>query len=147
MCKTPPKIDEKLIIDTIQEYSRRKGVFIRKKEAKTLTSNFKKKYKRLPSFKELWSLADKVTLQKGAGEKVSLEEKVARKMAEMKKREETKKARKEVIEVKRAGVEKVEEKVEKVEEKVEEVKSKCSKCGYVNPGASKFCLECGTKLG
>ena len=60
MCQTPADIDIKLIAETIQEYARRKGIFLKNKEAKDLATSFKKKYGRFPTFKEIWSLADKV---------------------------------------------------------------------------------------
>jgi len=144
MCQTPPEINEALVIETIQEYSRRKGIFIKKKEGKSLASSFKKKYKRLPTFKEIWTLADKIVGQKAGGGKVSLEAKVAKKMAEMKVAADDKQQRKKELAVKRAGIEKV-EKVEKVEPSIV-VKSRCGKCGATNPSNSNFCLDCGTKL-
>lgn len=145
MCKTPADIDEKLLVETLQEYARRKGLFVSQKEAKIIASDFKKKYNRFPNFKEIWTLADKAVLQKSEGEKVSLETKVEKKMAEIEKTKEVKKERKKAVEEKRKGVAKV-EKVEDVEEKEIKEETKCSECGHVNPADSRFCLECGNKL-
>jgi len=97
MCKTPPEIDEKLIIETIQEYSRRKGIFIKKKEAKDLTKSFQNKYARMPTFKEIWSLADKVVLQRTEGEDLTIEDKISAKMQKMQEAKLMKEARKKEI--------------------------------------------------
>ena len=67
---------------------------LKKKEAKDLASSFKSKYGRLPSFKELWSLADKVVLQKTEGEDVSIEDKISAKMQKMKESQLMKETRK-----------------------------------------------------
>ncbi len=156
MCKTPPDINESLIYETIQEYARRKGLFVSKKETKSITTGFQNKYKRLPSFKEIWSIAEKVVIQKSAGEKFSLEEKVEKKMEEIEKVKEVKVERKKAIEEKRKGVEKprVAPAVEKIEEEaapeVMETPTtgamKCAFCGASNPDGSKFCLECGSSI-
>ncbi len=156
MCKTPPDIDESLIIETIQEYARRKGLFVSKKEAQYITSGFENKYKRMPSFKEIWSIADKVVLQKSGGEGVSVEAKVEKKLDEMEKMQEVKVERKKAIEESRREggrprvapvVEKIEEEVAPEEKKVAPTAGvKCAFCGAGNPVDSKFCLECGSSL-
>ncbi len=97
MCQTPAEIDIKLIMETVQEYARRKGIFLKKKEAKDLASSFKNKYGRLPTFKEIWSLADKVVLQKTEGEDVSIEDKISAKMEKMKEVQLMKETRKKEI--------------------------------------------------
>ena len=127
MCQVPPEINEDLVVETIQEYSRRKGIFIKKKEGKSLASSFKKKYKRLPTFKEIWTLADKILKQKAGGDKVSLEDKVAKKMAEMKAAADDKQQRKKEVAAKRAGIEKVSS-----SSGIEKVSSKPSFSGYEN---------------
>ncbi|MHA1294287.1 MAG: zinc ribbon domain-containing protein [Promethearchaeota archaeon] len=142
MCKTEAEIDQKLVVEIIQEYSRRKGIFVKKAEAKSIATNFKKKFKRLPTFKELWALTDKVVLEKTGKKKISIEEKVDKKLKEMKLKEKAKEERKEKIEARRKEVA---AKVGKVEETAA-TSNKCGKCGHINPPDSNFCLECGTKL-
>ena len=136
MCQTPPEIDLKLIVDTIQEYSRRKGVYVKKKEAKQIATNFEKRYGRYPTFKEIWDIAEKVIAQKATGKKLTIkpdkmDEAISKKMAEMKEADTAKAARKKELK----------------KERKEGKGLKCSKCGYSNPKDSKFCLECGNKLG
>ncbi|MHA1149612.1 MAG: zinc ribbon domain-containing protein [Promethearchaeota archaeon] len=160
MCKTPPDIDEKLIIETLQEYSRRKGIYLKKKEAKLIATNFRKKYGRLPTFKEIWDIAEKIIAQKATGKKLvikpdKVDEALSKKMAEMKESQVAKAQRKAEIAQQR-GVKKVE-----TVQKVEDVKKKevpaeaptgtasieeCPSCGHSNPPDSRFCLECGNKL-
>ncbi|MHA1272310.1 MAG: zinc ribbon domain-containing protein [Promethearchaeota archaeon] len=144
MCKTPPVIDEKLIIETMQEYSRRKGIFLKKKEAKMIMVNFKKKYGRLPTFKEIWNISEKIIDQKTTGKKLvikpdKVDEAISKKMEEMKKKALSKKERKEELK-KKLVAEK--ETVSSEEENI----ITCQKCGFNNPPDSKFCLECGNKL-
>ena len=63
MCKAEPVIDQKMIIDILQEYCRRQGLFASKNKSKTIVKEFKKRSGRLPNFKECWDLA-KVVLKK-----------------------------------------------------------------------------------
>jgi len=152
MCQLAPEIDDKIIVDTVQEYGRRKGIFIKIKEAKLITSQFKKRYGRLPSFKEIWTIADGIIAQKADGKKVTLavgkvEKAITTKMEEKVKEEKVKVERKKELK-KKLKAEKIKE---KAKEKVEEVKEiieegKCPNCGTENPDDSNFCLQCGSKI-
>lgn len=134
MCDTAPELDKKFIRETLQEYARRKGIFLKKRTCKKLIGEFEEHYGRLPSFKEVWSLADKAVVQVKEGKDVSLDVRIQKKVQKMKKKEQAKVQRKKELAKKRKTSETKEEVVQ------------CSECGHENPSDSKFCLECGNKL-
>jgi ribosomal protein L40E len=141
MCGTFPVLDKGFLIETIQEYGRRNGVFLKKGICKRILKDFKSKYDRLPNFEESWKLAEIAVDQMSEGKKISVSERLEKKKEKKKAKEERKEERKKEIERKRAG------KPEKEAERTEKVKVViCPECGNKNPIDSRFCLECGNQL-
>lgn len=132
MCKAEPEIDQKMIIDILQEYCRRQGLFASKNKSKTIVKEFKKRSGRLPNFKECWDLAKVVLKKETAATDVSDVITKATKKKEDKDTEKEKRRR--------------EKEVKKKREEATASEIKCPSCGNINPTGSKFCLECGTQL-
>ncbi|MGV9173956.1 MAG: zinc-ribbon domain-containing protein [Promethearchaeia archaeon] len=133
MCDASPELDKKFIRETLQEYARRKGIYLKKRICKKLISEFEENYGHLPSFKEIWTISDKAVEQIKEGNDVTLKE-ITKKVQKVKKKEKQKEKRKKQLAQKRASSE------------TKKKGLKCPECGHKNPAESKFCLECGKQL-
>ncbi|MFO8020611.1 MAG: zinc-ribbon domain-containing protein [Promethearchaeia archaeon] len=133
MCDATPEFDKKFIRETLREYARRKGIYLKKRTCKKLVNEFEENYGRLPSFKEIWTIANKAVEQVKEGGEISLDV-IQEKVQKVKKKQRKKQQRKKQLAEKR-GVSKTKKK-----------DLKCPECGHENPADSKFCLECGHEL-
>lgn len=153
MCKAEVEMDKSLAIEALQEYSVRKGIYIKKKEAKGIVKSFSKEYERLPRLKELWTITDKVIAQRAEGKSgadITLEQKMSKELQAKKAKDQAKVARKKQLEAQQQIQSEPESVAPQSAPPAESKGSnmvRCSKCGNLNPQESKFCLECGNKLG
>jgi hypothetical protein len=158
MCKEKPEIDQGKLMEVLQEYCRRSGIFLEKSRAKAVIKEFKKQTKKLPNFKECYDLANIILKRQTStaelGEFIDKAEvKKAKKEEKKKRKQELKeKRKKDESDLADTVFENIEADMEvKVYEPMKEGEAlegemECPNCGKSNPPGSKFCLECGTSL-
>jgi uncharacterized OB-fold protein len=159
MCAAPMQLSEKDLIRAFIKFAELRGTAIAGEDAMEFLKAFKKNNKRYPNLTDLWGAATQLAkLDSMTEEQMKKMEKERKQKGELKAQMEKMKSQKEVelAEAKRKHLEELKMKEDadrrkaaqdalmKAEEKKKE--AKCPSCGAPNPGDSKFCMECGSKL-